>query len=85
MRNRFQEKVSMDGKKAVKLWTIQHEEAYRVFKETGILRANSNYLFCEDGCTYAYDWIVEEMRKRIGAKIIAMLVVISIMYLVLLF
>jgi len=71
MRNRFQEKVSMDEKKAVKLWTIQHEEAYRVFKETGILRANNNYLFCEDGCTYAYDWIAGEMKKRIGESPVA--------------
>ena len=66
MKNRFLEKVCMDDKNAVKLWTLQHEDAFRVFKETGVLRANNNYLFCDVGFTYAYDWIAEEMRKRIG-------------------
>ena len=49
------------------LWTIQHEEAYQEFERTGVLRANENYLFCEDDMKFAYDWIAKEMRKRIGA------------------
>ena len=30
------------------MWTIQHEEAFKAFQRTGILRANNDYLFCED-------------------------------------
>lgn len=48
------------------LWTIQHEDAYREFERTGVLRANEDYLFCEDDFRFAYDWLVKEMRRRIG-------------------
>lgn len=48
------------------LWTIQHEDAYREFEKTGILRANDKYLFCEDDMKFAYDWIAKEMWQRIG-------------------
>ena len=48
------------------LWTIQHEDAYREFEKTGILRANDKYLFCEDDMKFAYDWIAKEIRQRIG-------------------
>ena len=50
----------------MKLWTIQHEEAYREFERTGVLRANNDYLFCEDDFRYAYDWIAQQMAERIG-------------------
>lgn len=48
------------------LWTIQSEAAYREFENTGILRANDNFLFCEDDFLFAYDWISQQMRQRIG-------------------
>lgn len=50
----------------VKLWTIQTEEAFKNFCETGVLLANSQYLYCENYFRYAYDWLAKEMRKRIG-------------------
>ena len=48
------------------LWTIQHEEAYREFEKTGILVANDNCLFCGEDLRFAYDWLSDQMRKRIG-------------------
>lgn len=50
----------------VTLWTIQSEEAYRVFEKTGVLRANYEQLFCSGVLRYAYDWMVGEMCKRIS-------------------
>lgn len=47
------------------LWTIQHEEAYREFEKTGILVANDNCLFCGEYLRFAYDWLSDQMRKRI--------------------
>lgn len=49
-----------------RLWTIQHEEAYWEFKKTGILVANEKFLFCQDDLAFAYDWISEQMKTRIG-------------------
>lgn len=49
------------------LWTIQDEAAYEVFQETGVLRANSNHLILGGEFQYAYDWIVSQMHRRIGA------------------
>lgn len=43
------------------LWTIQHYQAYEHFRKEGILRANENYLFCENNFRYAYDWISQKM------------------------
>lgn len=51
----------------MKLWTIQHEEAYHEFERTGVLRANNDYLFCEDDFRYAYDWIAQQMVEKVGA------------------
>lgn len=51
---------------AVILWTIQHKEAYKEMLKTGILRANDNHLFCGDDLKFAYEWMSEQMCKRIG-------------------
>lgn len=48
------------------LWTIQDEKAFREFERTGVLRANEDYLFCQDDFRFAYDWISNQMKKRIG-------------------
>ena len=48
------------------LWTIQHEEAYREFERTGVLRADENHLFCGEDLRFAYDWISRQMKTRIG-------------------
>lgn len=48
------------------LWTIQHEEAYREFERTGVLRASEEHLFCEDYYRFAYDWLSKQMEQRIG-------------------
>ena len=50
----------------VLLWTIQHEEAYREFERTGILVANEKFLFCGDELRFAYNWLSDQMRNRIG-------------------
>lgn len=43
------------------LWTIQHYLAYEYLQETGILRADENYLFCKDYLQCAYNWMREKM------------------------
>lgn len=48
------------------LWTIQHIDAYRALKENGVLRANEQFLFCRDEFRFAYNWMSEQMRIRIG-------------------
>lgn len=48
------------------LWTIQHRDAYEAFEKTGVLRANEDHLFCGDDLRFAYDWIAEQMKTRIG-------------------
>ena len=50
----------------LKLWTLQHEEAYRKMLETGTLRADSEHLFCGEELRHAYDWMAAEMKNRIG-------------------
>ena len=49
------------------LWTIQTEEAYREFVKTGILRANEEHLFCGDDLLFAYNWLSQQMVRRIGS------------------
>lgn len=71
MKKSVQKNVYEDKEPTVKLWTIQHEEAYRKFEETGILRADERYLFCKDTCRYAYDWISDQMIARIGPPPVA--------------
>ena len=48
----------------MKLWTIQNIDTYTEFKNTGILKANEKYI--EDDMLFQYDWIVNQMVKRIG-------------------
>ena len=50
----------------VKLWTIQHENAFKEFEETGILNANNDYIWAKDEMMYAYDYMHEEMVKKLG-------------------
>lgn len=52
----------------MRLWSIQHLNAYRVLCEQGVLRANEQYLFPqgEFPLTHAYSWMIEEMKQRIG-------------------
>lgn len=48
------------------LWTIQHKNAYETLLETGTLRADEKYLFCEDDFLYAYQWISDQMKEHVG-------------------
>lgn len=48
----------------MKLWTIQNIDAYEKFKNTGFLRANENFIY--DDMTFHYNWVVAQMKKRIG-------------------
>jgi len=45
------------------LWTIQHKNAYETLLETGALRADEKYLFCEDDLLYVYQWISEQWKN----------------------
>ena len=47
------------------LWTIQHKEAYEEMLRTGVLRANPTHIF-EEFFRDSYDWMAEQMKKRIG-------------------
>ena len=49
----------------MKLWTIQHRAAYEEMLQTGVLRANSAYIF-DEFFRDSYNWMVEQMKKRIG-------------------
>jgi len=44
----------------MRLWTIQHFQAYNKLLETGVLRANENY--CDNDSRFAYDWMAEKMK-----------------------
>ena len=48
------------------LWTIQHTDAYKAFMHNGVLRANEDFLFCEDDLRFAYDWMAQQLAKKIG-------------------
>ena len=48
------------------LWTIQDEKAFREFERTGVLRANKDFLFCQEEFRFVYDWISNQMKRRIG-------------------
>lgn len=48
------------------LWTMQRETAFEAFLKTGVLRANPTHLAFNDEFQYAYDWMVCQMRRRIG-------------------
>ena len=50
----------------MKLWSIQHRIAYENLQETGVLRANEQHLFCEEEFRFAYDWMAEQMERRVG-------------------
>lgn len=47
------------------LWTIQHKVAYEELLRTKVLRANPEYI-CEEFFRESYDWMAEQMKKRIG-------------------
>lgn len=48
------------------LWTIQHEAAWETFEKNGVLVANECHLFCEDDFLFAYEWISQQMIRKIG-------------------
>lgn len=48
------------------LWTVQHADAYKRMKEYGILTADDQHMFCGDDLRFAYDWIAQKMRERLG-------------------
>lgn len=50
----------------MRLWTIQHRDAYTKMLESGILRADNDHLFCEDYFRNAYDWMSAQMKLRIS-------------------
>jgi len=50
----------------MKLWTIQAQEAYKLLRKNGVLHANEEYLWCNDGVNlkYAYNWMAAELGKK---------------------
>lgn len=51
----------------MKLWTIQTLKAYEKFKETKSFHVDENYVW--DDMIFQYNWMVEQMKKRIGLPI----------------
>lgn len=53
----------------MRLWSIQHQNAYRVLCEQGVLRADERYIVPqgEFPLIRAYSWMTEQMEQRIGA------------------
>lgn len=47
------------------LWSIQHKRAYEKMEQTGILRADKNFI-ATDWFEDSYLWMAEQMKKRIG-------------------
>lgn len=48
----------------MKLWTIQTLAAYKKFKETGVLRANEDFVY--EDMMFHYNWMADQLKKRIG-------------------
>ena len=44
------------------LWSIQHELAYEKMRQTGVLRADRNFIL-EGGFGNSYQWMTEQMKK----------------------
>ena len=49
------------------LWTIQNEAAFEQFIKTGVLRADPDHIAFDGDFRKEYDWMVAQMRERIGA------------------
>ena len=47
------------------LWTCQEEAVYRQLQETGVYRCDLNLSSMKD-CREKYDWLVRQMKQRIG-------------------
>ena len=47
------------------LWSIQHKRAYEKMEQTGVLRADKNFI-ATDWFEDSYLWMAEQMKKRIG-------------------
>lgn len=47
------------------LWSIQHKRAYEKTEQTGMLRADKNFI-ATDWFEDSYLWMAEQMKKRIG-------------------
>lgn len=50
----------------MKLWTIQKYEAYLSMLKTGVLKAKEEYVFEKDFFAPVYEWLYNQMVKRIG-------------------
>lgn len=49
----------------MKLWTIQHVKAWEIIRDTGVLQVDP--IFIEKDFVSAYNWLVNQMRERIGS------------------
>lgn len=47
------------------LWSIQNKRAYEIMEQTGMLRADKNFI-ATDWFEDSYLWMAEQMKKRIG-------------------
>ena len=48
------------------LWTIQPEEVYELINRTGVYRCDEEKAKVEDFCPTQYNWLADQMRRRIG-------------------
>ena len=49
------------------LWTIQPEEIFDLIQTSGVYRCNEEIAGIKDFCPEQYDWLADQMRKRIGS------------------
>lgn len=49
----------------MRLWTIQPASFYQTLQEKGVVYCDREGYWCKEN-RYAYDWLVEQMRQRIG-------------------
>ncbi len=50
----------------MKLWTIQPENVFNELQSTGLYRCDINKSFMKEYALVQYDWLVMQMRKRLG-------------------
>ena len=50
----------------MKLWTIQPENIFNELQSTGLYRCDINKSFMKEYALVQYDWLVMQMRKRLG-------------------
>ena len=48
------------------LWTIQHQAAWEMLQNTGVLHADENHILWKEDFQPAYNWMSAQMEEAIG-------------------